>query len=204
MYLAFRIPLNRPGVIFALILGVLAAGFVLLIYVTSVEAAPDGSAINLQNSCVAPHSGLISWWPGDGNADDIEDGNPGTLLNGTGFGTGFVTSGSGQGFSFDGVDDRIVVADSPNLDFGTGSFTVDYWLNSPLASGNQVHVIKGGGPFNAGGSGWSIIPGRWPRAQREEAISNAPPPAVARDGTAPSAAVSRGGRRSRAGPGRCA
>jgi hypothetical protein len=29
--------------------------------------------------CLAPPSGLVSWWPGDGNASDIQSGNDGTL-----------------------------------------------------------------------------------------------------------------------------
>src|SRR5450432_893929 len=36
-----------------------------------------------QGHCVVPPSGLISWWPGDGNANDIQDGNTGTLFNTT-------------------------------------------------------------------------------------------------------------------------
>ncbi len=31
-------------------------------------------------ACVALPSGLVSWWPGDGNAQDIIDGNNGTLV----------------------------------------------------------------------------------------------------------------------------
>ena len=31
--------------------------------------------VTAQTSCVTPPSGLVSWWPGDGNAVDIEDGN---------------------------------------------------------------------------------------------------------------------------------
>ena len=30
--------------------------------------------------CFPAPEGLVSWWPGDGNADDINDGNAGTLL----------------------------------------------------------------------------------------------------------------------------
>ncbi len=35
--------------------------------------------------CVEPPPGLVSWWPGDGNADDIQNGNDGTLMDGAGF-----------------------------------------------------------------------------------------------------------------------
>jgi hypothetical protein len=40
----------------------------------------------------------VSWWPGDGNANDIVDGNDGTLQGGVTFATGKVE----QAFSFDG------------------------------------------------------------------------------------------------------
>jgi hypothetical protein len=46
--------------------------------------------------CVEPPAGLVSWWPGDGNADDIVNGNEGTLQYGATFAPGKV----GQGFSF--------------------------------------------------------------------------------------------------------
>lgn len=121
----------------------------------SVMAVKQTSAHNT-TVCVLPPSGLVSWWPGDGHADDIFDNNPGALQNGADFATGFVTSVNGQGFRFDGVDDHIIVDNSPNLDFGAASFTVDYWMNSPLTSDNQGHFLKGNGPYNAGGVGWEI------------------------------------------------
>src|SRR5437016_1327803 len=48
-------------------------------------------------SCVAPPSGLVGWWPGEGNAKDIIGTNNGVLVNGTTFAAGVV----GQAFSFD-------------------------------------------------------------------------------------------------------
>src|SRR5438067_1012218 len=75
-------------------------------------------------SCVPPPSNMVSWWPGDGNANDIWDSNPGTLQGGATFAPGEV----GQAFSLDGDDDRVDVIDNPNLNPGTGSFTVDAWV----------------------------------------------------------------------------
>ena len=45
-------------------------------------------------SCISAPSGLVSWWPGDGNADDIADANPGTLVGSVTFAPGKV----GQAF----------------------------------------------------------------------------------------------------------
>ena len=75
-------------------------------------------------SCVPPPSNMVSWWPGDGNANDIWDSNPGTLQGGATFAPGEV----GQAFSLDGIDGRVDVPDNPNLNPGTGSFTVDAWV----------------------------------------------------------------------------
>ena len=54
-----------------------------------------------------PLPGLVSWWPGDGHADDVAGGNHGTLLNGATFAPGVV----GQAFSFDGVDGYVEIGD---------------------------------------------------------------------------------------------
>lgn len=44
---------------------------------------------------------------------------------------------------FDAVDDRLVSASSPNIAFGTGDFTVEFWLNSNnVSSANQRGVIQ--------------------------------------------------------------
>jgi hypothetical protein len=59
----------------------------------------------------APPSGLVSWWPADGNAQDVQSGNDGTLQGGLGFAPGRV----GQAFAFDGVDDWVEVPDDPTL-----------------------------------------------------------------------------------------
>ncbi len=72
---------------------------------------------------ITPPLNLVSWWPGDGNANDIADGNHGTLISGTIFEAGKVN----QSFSFDGNDDIIGVPDSDNLKI-TGSLTIDVWV----------------------------------------------------------------------------
>lgn len=74
-------------------------------------------------TCVEPPDDLVSWWPGDGNANDIVDGNDGSLENGATFGAGKV----GQAFSFDGVDDYV------NIGY-MGSFpakgTIEFWMKA--------------------------------------------------------------------------
>jgi hypothetical protein len=41
-------------------------------------------------TCVQPPTGLVSWWPGEENAEDIQSGNNGTLEGATTFDTGKV------------------------------------------------------------------------------------------------------------------
>ena len=60
-------------------------------------------------SCAPAPGGMVSWWPGDGNAHDIQDSNNGTLVNGVTFTSGEV----GQAFNLDGINDYVEVADSP-------------------------------------------------------------------------------------------
>jgi hypothetical protein len=81
-------------------------------------------------TCVQPPSGLISWWPGDGNANDIVGPHQGTPLNGVGFAPGKV----GQAFSLDGANDEISIAHTSALNFGPNdSFTVDAWLKPSIS-----------------------------------------------------------------------
>ena len=74
--------------------------------------------------CLPPPSGLISWWPGDGDATDIQDGNDGTLVNGATFADGLV----GQAFSLDGIDDHLFIGNPSNLKI-TGGLTLTAWIN---------------------------------------------------------------------------
>ena len=74
--------------------------------VTLTATSPDGGSLALERSItvqprspISPPAGLVSWWPGDGNANDIVGDNHGTLENGATFATGKVN----QAFSFDGT-----------------------------------------------------------------------------------------------------
>lgn len=56
-------------------------------------------------------TGLVGWWPGEGTANDLAGTNHGTLSNGVTFSSGQVA----QAFSLDGVNDVVVIPDSPVL-----------------------------------------------------------------------------------------
>ena len=98
--------------------------------------------------CVPPPSDMISWWPGDDNANDIVDANDGVLENGAFFAAGKV----GSGFGFDGVGDQVRVPHNANQNPG-GQMTVDAWINPDLIGDGAQPIInkRGAGNINAGG-----------------------------------------------------
>ncbi|MFH1726751.1 MAG: LamG-like jellyroll fold domain-containing protein, partial [Elusimicrobiota bacterium] len=73
--------------------------------------------------CGPPPAGLVSWWPGEGDASDIQGGNDGRPVNGAAFAPGKV----GQSFGFDGADDGVFIARSDSLDL-TQEMTLMAWI----------------------------------------------------------------------------
>ncbi len=135
-----------------------AGTFNFTVRVTDANGVSDDQALTLvveTGMCVAPPSGLVSWWPGDGNANDIQDGNNGTLMNGATFAPGKV----GQAFSFDGVNAFVDIPDSANLN-PSSSFTIEGWfLIDPNAPGNAGDLAtlasKSSGSSQEGG--WFLL-----------------------------------------------
>src|SRR5262249_51915435 len=91
-------------------------------------AAPSGGA------CVQPAQNLVSWWSGDGNANDLTGGNTGVLTGGATFAAGQV----GQAFQFDGNTGYVSAGNPANLRL-TSAITVEAWINprSAPTSGNM-------------------------------------------------------------------
>src|SRR5882672_11296741 len=93
-------------------------------------------------TCVTPPTGLVSWWAGDGNANDEIGANTGTLLNGVTFSSGEVD----QAFTLSGGS-HIRVPDAPTLHFTTES--IEAWVY-PTAEGDYHEIVS---KWNAAGSG---------------------------------------------------
>jgi len=84
----------------------------------------------LAQSCVQRPAGLVSWWPGEGSAEDVVGPNDGIIGPTTSFSQGMV----GSAFDTEQGGDVVIVPNSPSLDFPAGSsLTIELWafLNSP-------------------------------------------------------------------------
>ncbi len=98
--------------------------------------------------------GMVAWWPAEGNADDIVNGNNGTLEDGATYAPGEV----GQGFSFNGTGAYVAVPDSPSLD--VQQLTVDAWVRfDSFYSGTCLsnEVVEKGNDHVAGRWGLSVF-----------------------------------------------
>ncbi|MDK9716480.1 MAG: IPT/TIG domain-containing protein [Trichlorobacter sp.] len=78
---------------------------------------------------VAPPSGLVSWWRGEGNGLDVLGTNNATLHSTTNF--SFASGKVGQAFSFSGaISEYLDAPSSASLNFGTGGFAIATWIKS--------------------------------------------------------------------------
>jgi hypothetical protein len=120
---------------------------------------PDGSVMSsnavltvlAQGPCLPPPPGLVSWWPAEGNANDVFGTNNGTLVGGVGFTNGEV----GEAFSFDGATGSVVVPDSASLRL-TNGLTIEAWINTRTTNVDQNIVSKVGNPGGLGLAGYSF------------------------------------------------
>lgn len=99
-------------------------------------------------TCAPPPAGMVAWWPGDGNPDDVSgNGNNATLVNGATFGTGKVN----QAFSFDGDNDDISIPNNASLQLQ--NFTIDAWIKQTRQDeAGIVQFLSGGYDFGIFGS----------------------------------------------------
>lgn len=113
--------------------------FIVLAPLAATSCRPLLAAEAAAHTCVEPPSGLVSWWPGDGDADDIVGDSHGTLQNGATFSGGVV----GQAFSFDGVDDFVSVPHAARQNIRQ-ALTIDAWVmkNGPCQRTNCIVLMK--------------------------------------------------------------
>lgn len=101
---------------------------------------PSASA----QTCVQPPSGIAAWFPGDGNALDLQGGDSASLNGNPNAGT-IVAGKVGQALQFNGTGDLRVV-DQPALN-PTAGVTIEAWINPSVADGSYSMIAFKG---NAG------------------------------------------------------
>jgi hypothetical protein len=107
------------------------------IYQATKGIVQDGLVLNLDAGVDASYNGGTTW-------RDLEGGNNGTLTNGPTF-----DKTNGGSIVFDGGNEYVRISNSPELQFGVGSFTAFAWVY-PQGT-NNVRIINNRGT-GAGGS----------------------------------------------------
>ena len=100
-------------------------------------------SMSIVPGCIAPPSNLVGWYPGDGNAVDIQTGNNGSLQGGATFAPGKVA----QAFSFNGTS-AYVQAPAVSAQDPTTAGSMDAWVffnQVPSAAGHPMEIIAKGG-----------------------------------------------------------
>ena len=105
-------------------------------------------------------AGLVSWWPGNGNALDAIGSNDGQLLNGAGYASDFVT----QVFAFDG-DQAYFDAPTDNLPTDAGDRTLALWVKARSFNENES-FFAGYGNFGSLRQVFALGASQTPTGQR--------------------------------------
>ncbi|MBI5774629.1 MAG: immunoglobulin domain-containing protein, partial [Verrucomicrobia bacterium] len=99
--------------------------------------------------CVPAPAGLVAWWKGDGSAYDAASTHDGLIVSNVSYAVGK----AGQGFSFDATNSHVSVPHSPEWDFGTNEFTVEFWVNFRRINATQS--------FLGHSPGWGSANNKW-------------------------------------------
>ena len=102
----------------------------------SVTSAVATLTVQTGSNCVPPSAGLVSWWPGDGNANDIKGTNGGMVVNGVSYVPGSV----GQAFLFNGINQYVDMGNPASLQI-TGSLTLEAWFKTSSPMGNYKALV---------------------------------------------------------------
>ena len=108
----------------------------------SISLTGAGTAVA---TCIPPPSGLVSWWSGDGNANDLNGSNNGTLQGAASFATGEV----GQAFNFDGSTGYVQIGNPANLRL-SAAMSISAWVNP-----RSIRSASAGSPMGAIVTKWA-------------------------------------------------
>lgn len=94
----------------------------------------------LAQMCSQPPAGLVSWWPGDGNVNDIADGaNDGSLVGNVTFTEGLV----GEAFKISGLQGDFVRVPA-NATLEPTNLSLDAWVRADGSPGNFRYLVAKG------------------------------------------------------------
>ena len=97
------------------------------------------NALNPSSLLADLNTGLVAWYPFDGNASDMSgNGNHGTV-NGASLSPDR-HGVAGKAYSFDGVDDFVQIEDHSSLDFNS-TLTFHFWINPNNWEGSGTEGI---------------------------------------------------------------
>jgi hypothetical protein len=108
--------------------------------------------------CVPPPTGLIGWWPGDGDAGEVVHTNNGTLQGGATAGAAGMV---GSAFAFDGTNGFVQVADSTIL--RPANLTVEAWVrfdsldSAGTSLAGQQYIVFRQNSRSTGFEGFALI-----------------------------------------------
>ena len=114
---------TSPGLSIANVQAANAGGYSVQVSNVAGVVTSQVAVLTLPGNCVLPPAGLVGWWPGDGNANDIVGARNGTLQGGAiATAPGF----DGLAFSFDGTNSYVSIPDAPA--FHPATLTVECWV----------------------------------------------------------------------------
>jgi hypothetical protein len=119
-----------------------------VVVVSNAFGAVTSSVANLfvATNCVNPPSGLVAWWPGQSNADDVVGGHDGVLQNGAAYEPGMV----GTAFSFGGSTEAVLIPYSSNLNLSAlSAWTIEAWVNPASFNNSSYPTIFAQGHWDA-------------------------------------------------------
>lgn len=103
--------------------------------------------------CAPQPSGLVSWWPGEGNANDVGGDNNGTLVGAV----SFTAAEVGEGFSFSSAGGNgVTIADNPNLNVQGSGFTADFWMRGVKNQPETLFVVLEKSHGEVDSTGWAF------------------------------------------------
>lgn len=101
----------------------------------------EGGTVSFTVRATDADAGMVSWWPGEGNASDLNN-----LANGTMSGGAYFSPGKASAFKFDGVDDYVQVGSSTSLKM-TSAMTFGAWIYPTTTPATAAILVNREGEY---------------------------------------------------------